>query len=185
MTSGPRIAAARNLLVKQFLDSTAEWMWMLDTDMAFPTGTLDRLVKAADQYTRPIMGGLCFGGRKEDGIFPTLYALVDPETNDGSPIRTVYDFPDDAVVKVDATGAACLLVHRRVFTKIAGVFPEPQPWFSESVYMGREFGEDWTFCMRAAQLEIPVHVHTGIEIGHVKPRIIDRREFDRQKAMSR
>ena len=183
ITSGPRIASARNKMVEAFLthDREPEWLWMLDTDMVFPADTLPRLLDVADTL-HPIVGGLCFGGRTDD-IFPTLYRLVDPAENEGRPIETIYNFPDDALVKVDATGAACLLIHRRVLENIYRSFPGPHHWFSESVYNGMEFGEDWTFCLRAQQMGHPIHVHTGIPIGHVKPRIIGINDFRAQADM--
>lgn len=29
-------------------------------------------------------------------------------------------------------------------------------------------GEDLTFCLRCAAAGIPVHVHTGVQVGHMK-----------------
>lgn len=180
LTSGPRIASARNQIVEKFLTMDAEWLWFVDSDMAFPPYTLGRLIAKAHPVHRPIVGGLCFGGRK-DTVFPTLYRLVDPATNDGEVIQVIEDFPEDALVKVDATGAACLLIHRNVLQNIRSTFPPPQHWFSESVYKGLEFGEDWVFCLRAGQLGYPIHVHTGTTIGHVKPRIVGIKEFMAQR----
>jgi GT2 family glycosyltransferase len=175
ITSGPRIASARNKMVEYFLDHPAkpQWLWMLDSDMEFPADTLDRMLKYADQYRFPILGGLCFGGRR-NVVFPTLYRMV---ANGDSPLETINDFPLDTLVKVDATGTACLLIHRRVLEKMKAQFPAPQHWFSESTYKGIEFGEDVTFCLRAAQLDIPIHVHTGITVGHVKPRVIGLADY--------
>lgn len=178
ITSGPRIASARNMMVDTFLNHPArpDWLWMVDSDMVFDHSTMERLLIYANPDTRPILGGLCFGGRRNT-IFPTLYRLVDPATNDGEPIQIITDFPDDAIVKVDATGAACLFMHRSALEKIGKAFPAPAQWFSESVYKGLEFGEDWTFCLRAARVGLPIHVHTGIHVGHVKPRIIGVEDF--------
>lgn len=184
LRSGPRIATARNTIVRKFLETDAEWLWMLDTDMTFAPDTLERLMEVVDAAERPIMGGLCFGGSRGGVVFPTLYRLRQPGANQG-PIEIIKDYPDDTVVKVDATGAACLLIHRSVFERIASLvrpdgaraFPEPMVWFQETVYAGIDFGEDWTFCMRAQQTAIPVHVHTGIKIGHIKPAVVDETAY--------
>jgi GT2 family glycosyltransferase len=29
-------------------------------------------------------------------------------------------------------------------------------------------GEDLTFCLRAAAAGYPIHVHTGVQVGHMK-----------------
>jgi hypothetical protein len=77
--------------------------------------------------------------------------------------------------EVHATGAAFLLIHRSVLTKMGEIYREsPYPWFLEgSVYKGTKFGEDWAFCMRAIEAGFKIHVHTGVKIGHVKPQVLD------------
>jgi hypothetical protein len=46
----------------------------------------------------------------------------------------------------------------------------PAPWFAESgsAELGAEYGEDVTFCLRAGVLGFKLHVHTGVEVGHIK-----------------
>ena len=173
---GPRIASARNRLVREFLNNPryrdVEWLLMLDADMVFDETLLPTLfdgVRDVDgALVRPIVGGLCIGGGHATA-FPTMYEIVDPKTNDGEPVRTITNFRVGDVVRVDATGAACLLVHRSVYEAMAGAFPEPVPWFAESIYLGREFGEDWTFCLRAGRLGYPIVVNTNAQVGHMKP----------------
>ena len=175
LSSGPRISSARNSIVRQFLDSPvldADWLWMLDADMSFEPDTLDRLMEVADAKERPIIGGLCFGGGR-GRIFPTMYELIDPSENDGEAIRYVTEWPEGAVVEVDATGAACLLMHRSVLEQMRERFPEPVPWFAESIYKGTEFGEDWTFCLRVRRLGHRIYVNTNAPIGHVKTVSLD------------
>jgi hypothetical protein len=31
-----------------------------------------------------------------------------------------------------------------------------------------------TFCLRAAAAGIPVHVHTGVQVGHIKPQMLGK-----------
>jgi hypothetical protein len=50
------------------------------------------------------------------------------------------------------------------------------PWFRESP-VGAPLtlmGEDMTFCLRAAAAGIPVHVHTGVQVGHMKPQMLGK-----------
>jgi hypothetical protein len=77
-------------------------------------------------------------------------------------------WPVDEVVQVDATGAACLIVHRTVFEKIAADYQEPWIWFQETKMGGKDVGEDITFCLRARGAGFPVHVDTKIQFGHMK-----------------
>lgn len=173
--SGVNVASARNALCQEFLDkSPAEWLWMIDTDMAFRPDTLERLLEHADQDKAPIVGALCFGvdnGR----YFPTLYDLTGTE-DDVQFVR--YDaWAPDSMMQVFATGAACLLIHRTALEAIrsfrpphrtAPGFSDAFPWFQETDFHGRVMGEDITFCLRAGTAGLAVHVNTAVQVGHVK-----------------
>lgn len=189
LVSGPRIAEARSQVFDHFLamDHKPEWIFLLDADMSFPGGTLRTLLSAANPKTRPIMGGLCYAGG-HSAIFPTIYETI--EIDDGVPgpslvsdrqrIKEMIDA--QAPVKVAATGAACLLVHRSVvirmrkphpvgFGTYADGRPNPYPWFVEGQHInGKAIGEDVAFTWRANLLGFGVYVHTGVEIDHWKER---------------
>jgi len=74
-------------------------------------------------------------------------------------------------VKVSATGAACLLMHRDALELVRKTSNDPAaPWFRETS-VGAPLalmGEDMTFCLRCQAAGIPVHVHTGVRAGHMK-----------------
>ena len=169
--SGPNISTARNMVARSFLeDQAAPWLFMADTDMWFPADMIDRLAAAADPELRPVVGALCFSQNTDDGggePYSTMYELAE---RDGEICFVRYKkWPDDAVVQVAATGAACLLVHRDALLaaeKRAG--DRAAPWFRESVAGASLIGEDLTFCLRLAAAGIPVHVHTGVRAGHMK-----------------
>ncbi len=178
--SGPRIASARNRLVREFLEEPTfkdvEWLLMLDTDMVFDEKLLPALFQevrdSEGKIQRPIVGGLCFGGGRGK-VFPTMYQIVDPKTHGGKSVITVDEWTDGAAVEVDATGAACLLVHRGVYEAMHERIGEPVPWFAESIYGGAEFGEDWTFCLRARGMGYPIYVNTNAKVGHQKSIVMD------------
>lgn len=173
--SGPRIATARNALVRQFLKKEewkdAEWLLMMDADMTFNPTAIARIFDGVrnenGQITQPIVGGLCFGGGHST-IVPTMYRIVDPSTNNGEAVEFITDFEDGELVEVDATGAAFILIHRGVLEQMSLAHEDPAPWFAESIYLGREFGEDWTFCIRARSMGLPIYVNTAVKIGHLK-----------------
>lgn len=161
--SGPRIASGRNSLVRHFLDIGADWLFMVDDDMVFPPDAVERLLQAAHPQDRPIVGGMCFGGGR-DGWFPTLFRL---DAEQKQMIR--FDgWPEDTLFPVDATGGACLLIHRSVFQKLAELYEPPWVWFQETKLGAKSTGEDITFCLRARAAGFPIYVHTGIEFGHMK-----------------
>lgn len=196
--SSANISHARNAIVREFLANPVrpDWLLMLDADMTFADDLLDQLVAVADPAERPIIGGLCFGvrpimaasgftARNRTGadileLFPTVYGVVD----DTMMLFTGY--PHDSLVEVNATGAACLLVHRSVFDAVAATQDEghPLPWFRETVAGGKLVSEDHTFCVLAQRAGFPIHVHTGIRLGHVKKFVADEARYFDQRAGS-
>lgn len=180
------IIQARNDTVKQFLFTDSEWMFWIDTDMGFAPSTVDRLLEAADPVERPIMGALCWMNRElgPDGMggwltdaAPTVFQWHKDVV--GSGFRVDRDYPRDQVVQVGGTGSACILIHRSVFDRIEAAYS--RTWYSpvqSSIDQGW-LSEDLSFCARAAALEIPVHVHTGVSTSHLKQIWLDERFADR------
>lgn len=189
LLSGAQITKSRNRIVRTFLELAGQpdWLLMIDADMEFDPDLVERLVAAAHPEHRPIVGGLCFAYMRDNErkFWPTLYAWI-PGTER---LRRLTQYPADSLVPVAATGAACLLVHRRVFVEMAKRFPPPWPWFAETPFYekdeagqpiletGDAYSEDITFCLRAQAAGFPIHVHTGIKIGHVKEFVADEAAF--------
>ncbi len=173
MQTGPVMSLARWSLAKRFLHDhkPIPWLLFLDDDMVFLPSIVDDLLAIANPTKVPVLGGLCFTADRHGGqVYPTIYFR-----NDAGGYSPTKHLPENELVRCDATGAACLLVHRSVFLKTddGGALP----WFSEIVEDGLHFSEDTAFCRRLARADIPVHVHTGIHLGHVKPRVIEAADF--------
>lgn len=169
LPAGANITSARNRQVQWFLDETrAEWLWIVDSDMAFDGDTLERLCESADDRRCQIVGGLCFALLTDlkTGLeypAPTMFLLSDTP---GELLRC-WDWPA-SLCEVDATGAACLLVHRSVCEQMRDAHPGPWSWFREQIVDGRPMSEDITFCLRARSLGYSVWVDTRVEIDHMK-----------------
>lgn len=167
------IVAARNQVVERFLSvDRADWLFWIDTDMGFAPDTVDRLLAAADPMMRPIVGGLCFANREvaHDGLngfqtkaVPTVYYWGEHEGKQG--FQAVASFPEDELVRCDATGSACVLVHRSAFEAMGSGWYQP----IANPSTGQPMGEDLSFCVRAGANHLPVHVHTGVRTSHLKP----------------
>jgi hypothetical protein len=190
--SSANISAGRCNIVRNFLGGTSDWLWMLDSDMTFGVDILDRLLRTADPQSKPIVGGLCFGvGPEKDAAggdmfnaelgtryraFPTLYSVTE------GGFFHWKDYPANTVVKCESTGAACVLIHRRVLADPRWQTPaHPFPWFREAVAGGKPMSEDHFFFLKARQLGYPLHVDTGAKTGHVKPLIVDELFFDEHR----
>ena len=187
------IVDGRNEVVRHFLDRTkSSWLLFIDDDMGFAPDALERLLRSADRKDRPVMGGLCFGMRRETPdpenhaerfrYFPTLYAWR--EFHDRVGFEVMADYPRDKVVPVSATGAAFVLIHRSVLEKIRE--RDGDNWFSQVTHpIGpTTFSEDMSFCVRVAACDFPLHVDTSVKICHDKGGIfLDERAWDRQQAL--
>ena len=157
----------RNEAARALLDSDREWLLFVDSDMGFGPTALDELLAAADPVDRPVVGALCFGlqHRGPDGMggydtkpFPTLFDFAD------GAFQIRWDYPRGQVTRVDATGCAFLLIHRDVLAKF-----DDGTWFDRARLGEELLGEDLSFCARAGELGIPIHVHTGVHTSHHKP----------------
>jgi len=167
LQTGPGIGMARNKLVTRFMDSGRDWLWFCDSDMVVSTETLPALLKYADPEEHPVVGTLCCVLTDQDVRVSMYQSSRDDEGKFA--FRHIVKWPEDTLLRVDATGAGCLLIHRSVFEKISTQKPEEDGlWFAEMIIDTHQIGEDLSFCMRCAMAEIPVYVHTGIQVGHMK-----------------
>jgi predicted peroxiredoxin len=174
------IDVARNLLVRQFLGTDADWMWFLDQDAAWKPGTLDRLMS----WDRPIVSALemmrmpdiCYPmalkGESEQGyavLAPEVYQFIgrylDYESNQPQMLR---EPPDDSLLHVGFTGCHCLLIRRDVLEQM------DEPWF-QGYNPG---GEDQYFCEKAAEMGVDTYVDMSVLVGHAATdRIIGAFDF--------
>jgi hypothetical protein len=180
--SSANVSMARNEIVSRFLDhpTGADWLLFIDSDMAWEHDALDGLLSVADPQAAPIVGGLCFGANL-DRLFPTIYMLTPTDTG-GLTTTRLGDYPRDQVVRVDATGAAFLLIHRNVLVAMRDKgFNKTFPWFQETELDGKPAGEDLTFCLRARQMGVPIIVDTRVKVGHHKSAIYTEALFDSQR----
>src|ERR1035437_8465857 len=183
---GPlQIVDGRNQLAQATLDQpNCQWLFMVDTDMGFEPDTLAKLLAVADPVERPVVGGLCFSMREigADGMngkdtYPTPTILNWMEHKDGIWRFTgANHYPVNTMIRVGATGTACLLIHRSVLERI---FERDGPhWFGQNMLSdGMLEGEDISFCHRCMDLGINVWVHTGIRTTHYKHIWLAERDF--------
>lgn len=153
-----RLPQTRNMGVRVFLDSDADWLWMVDSDMGFTPDTLDRLL-ACD---KPVIGALCKGLRSAgpDGMFGSVaeefYTLY------GSDDQPVTFFEEGEVLPVMSTGTGCLLVHRDVMKAVGARWFDPVEGPD-----GELTGEDLAFCTRVRRTaRVVPYVHTGVRTSH-------------------
>ncbi len=186
---------ARNEIVQGFLSSECDYLLFVDADMGIPKNTIERLLTVAHVDERPIVAGLCFAQRDTGfdeydystrfDIIPTVQMWITDDRDDGEieRFRIVTDYPRDAVVRIDATGGACVMIHRNALEKMRAEFGEH--WFTPitNKMTGGPFGEDTSFFLRCRRLAIPVHMDTSVKTSHDKGGVFLTEEmWDRQQA---
>jgi GT2 family glycosyltransferase len=184
------IVDGRNKLAEVMCDeSAADWLFMVDSDMAFPPDIVERLIDAAHAKDRPVVGALAFA-HKTDGAatlggvryrcIPTIYDFA--ESGDAVGFVPRLDYERDALVESAATGGACVLIHRLALEAVRAKFGDV--WFDTIRHpKGAHFSEDLSFCVRLAACDIPIYVHTGVKTGHDKGGVFyDEAHYDRQRS---
>ena len=170
-SAGAHLAAARNAVAAFFLDGGPEtWLWMTDTDITFSPEVLKQLLDTADE-ARPVVSGL-YWTTTQGGLplVPMLYDRTPGADREFTPCSGWH--PGD-VIRIGGCGAGCLLIHRGVLAAIQRDENDRPSWFSEiRGDDGRLYGEDLSFCLRAAAAGFPLHADTGAQAGHVKPVIL-------------
>lgn len=174
--AGPNISTPRNLVVDEFLRKyEAPWLLMVDTDMVFAGDALDRLIAAAHPADRPLVGALCYSPAA-GVVRPTMYEITQKPSGELG-FAHPGSWPENKCVRVSATGTGFLLMHRDALLTVEKTSGDKAaPWFRETP-VGAPLslmGEDMTFCLRAGAAGIPVHVHTGVQVGHLKPQMLGK-----------
>jgi hypothetical protein len=119
--------ANRNRIAKTFLEeTTAEWLFFMDTDNEIPTGGIRRLL----DVDRTIVSGAYY--LKASPFTPVAYW----RQADGR-YRPVSNFVKGEILEVDMVGLGCILIHRSVFESIARNYVPFQRRFGGTVMIHR------------------------------------------------
>lgn len=165
------IAENRNKLVEQFLaEGSADWLWVLDTDIKFAPDTCARLLEVAHPEQAPIVAGAYWGDFEDDGYALTWHAAT-PEG-----LRLFRRLPEHGQpIELGSCGMGCTLIHRSAFEKLAEVHKDDEwKWFGHDVIPGLpdRAGEDVTFCVRARAAGLRVVGHCGVVVDHYKRQFV-------------
>lgn len=171
---------ARNRLAHRFMQSEAEWLLFLDSDMVPPCGSYGQMKAwgmevptkfgAFDIITRlitrekPLISGLYFD-RHGNGK-----GMYHEAINDEKEAAWARNGPYDTVKPVKATGAGCLLINRTVFEAIKHTCGDDIAPKVNGIYRYFEplpgVGEDFSFCARARTAGHATYLDAGCLVGH-------------------
>jgi hypothetical protein len=148
---GLPVDAARDRLVKDAQEAGARYLFFLDDDVMPPADTLAVL----QGNELPIVSGLYWAKRGMPAIWRWNKA-----DKDYQPIR---QWPQNALLPIDAAGAGCLLIDMRVFDRI------PEPWFLWEVRDPRKpkgRSEDFYFFKKAQEHGFACYCDTRVRCIH-------------------
>lgn len=148
---GTYLMKARNQIHNAFLESKADYLMMLDSDILFPPNLLGNLMN----HNLPIVGGW-YRDKNSETHNPVVYDYV----NDENGIANFRHRKEagQGVERVDAMGAGCWLMTRKVAEALG---KEPYG----TVISGG--GEDMILCRKLIDLKIPLHVDWSIACAHL------------------
>lgn len=164
---GPYLDDGRNIVAEGFLDQAkSDILLFVDSDTAWTPDHVREIEAAIHPESSPVVGGLYYSGfpvvyrwGTNDAKVPTLISLTADEIAEGD---------DGQLVKVDAIGTGFLGIHRDLLVRMREHFGAPQPWFAEETYHGVHHGEDYTFCIRLAELGVPIYLLPKTRVTHYK-----------------
>lgn len=198
------LVEAANGICRSFVDSEMEYLFWLDCDMGFAPNVLEQLRAAADPEKFPVVSALTFKYQQThlDGFNgylceerPVIMDWVD--LGEGTALRSRRTYPENALVRCDATGMACVLIHRSVHEKILDKFGpvwhspiafgdgaptsgQIDPEIIRDAERTKTLGPDVSFWMRAALCDVPIHVHTGVGTNHQKPTWLSHNSYQQR-----
>jgi hypothetical protein len=160
------VSRARNLIAHEFLESDAEHLLMIDSDISFEAPDILRLM--AWNQNKPIVAGMYVTRSKEKVFFTTL----DHDE------KGAVTFDEMGCVKAKRVGTGFMMVHRKVFETLREQHPE---WkcFDQNhkgeIYTFFDFkctpdgyiGEDYLFCDRAHEAGFTAWIDPTIKLGHI------------------
>ena len=153
---GTILPEQRQVLCQQAVESGAEFVVMIDSDMRFPNDLLKRLTEHDEYFV---------GTNVSTRRLPLSVNTYVYNEKGGPPKPAIPEHGLMGLEQVMTTGFGIVCIKAEVFSRIAF------PWFQIPFIhdTGRYVGEDTYFCSRLKDAGIPIHVDHGLswEIKHV------------------
>ncbi len=171
---GPYLDDGRNVVIERALaKGEFDYLLFVDSDIAWTPEHVRKIVAAAEAHVDE----------------PAIYTGAYSSANNGVPFVVVGNFipgthnvkcftleefyeihaeVGDGIVRVDGCGAGFLLIPRVVIDTLLAIHGAPVPWFHEPIIDEVHQGEDYGFCIRAADAGFPTYLVPSITLLHNK-----------------
>ena len=145
---------ARNILAAEAIDTGADRILFIDSDMYFEPDMMERMADDLDNGA-DFVCGIFF--KRKPPILPCIYKALEAKPRN---IEVYTDYPKDTMFTVAGCGFGAVMINVDVIKAVAGAFGKP---FSPVGALG----EDLSFCYNARQLGYELWCDSRIKIGHV------------------
>lgn len=162
MQMGSLIYTSRNNLATRAIQSEADYVFWMDSDMVFAPDTLVRMVDVLQKNKLDILTGIYF--RRVQPFSPVLFDML--EIRDQRASWTSFNEIPDGLFEVGGCGFGCVLMD-------TGVFIDVQSKFKQMFAPIGNVGEDLSFCWRARECGYKIYCDPSIVCGHVGYQIVD------------
>ena len=167
--SGNQIARQRQSLLDYWYNNfTTDWLFWVDSDIFLTLDIWHKICSTADKETHPMVSGVYFISKEEDGSLPVTLPCIFDDIDEFS-IKYHHPLPVDQILKVDCAGMGLTIMHRNIVTMLREKYGEEDSLFAENTMTGGKFiGEDISFFRKCKSINIPLHAHTGAIAKHIK-----------------
>lgn len=150
-----------------------DWILWVDSDIVLTNDSLQKVWQARHVEERPVISGTYFISKHMESSIMQPYPAAFMAHDDNKYLMSyVHPLPFNSLIKVDYAGFGFLLMHRSVADKMRQQFGDIS-FFIESMDEANNptdtfVGEDIQFFMKMKEAGIPLHVHTGATVKHMK-----------------
>jgi len=179
---GKNLVRNKNHATKWWLASSKkDWLFWVDSDMAWTPAGLERLLATADEKGPGIISGLAFHWANSEAPYLGFYYLRDATGEPALDASTYLDFPRDEPFKVLASGGGMMLVHRDVLYAVEGrPHVEGYPWFFSNT---KKTGDPTPYALQlfkgATAEGYDIWIEPRCEVDHIEPIAITSKTYDR------
>ncbi len=144
-------AEARNLLAREAVESGADRVLWIDSDMVFDEDLMIRLGEDLDAGWDMVCG-LYF--KRELPVTPVIYSDINVEE---CKTRVYMNYPKDAMFAINGCGFGAVMMTTELLKRVGDYPFTPLPKLSE----------DLSFCARATDAGARIACDSRIKVGHV------------------
>lgn len=165
---GSLVYTSRNDLAQQAIKMGADYIFWLDSDMAFEADTLKQMLKTMEENKLDMLSGVYY--RRNPPYTPVLFNRL--ETSDEEKVDfSEFEKIPEGIFEVGGCGFGCVLMKTDVLISVLGRF---RTFFNPM----KGAGEDLAFCIRARECGYKIYADSSISLGHCSHSIVTKQFFE-------